>query len=103
MAACIDELAWREALDKALLPALNVPGKWPAKPEQRLRAGRQHAHRLRQFAEHQPYTPVIETVRGLLAGTPIGAGNGIAAVAWSAGIAVASYLWAGTCIHRSAR
>jgi ABC-2 type transport system permease protein len=31
--------------------------------------------------------------RGLLTGTPIG-GNAIAAIAWSVGIAVASYLWA---------
>jgi ABC-2 type transport system permease protein len=48
---------------------------------------------LRQFAQYQPYTPVIETLRGLLMGTPIG-GNGIAAVAWSVGIAFVSYVWA---------
>ena len=24
------------------------------------------------FAEHQPFTPIIETIRGLLFGTPIG-------------------------------
>ncbi|MGH3627752.1 MAG: ABC transporter permease, partial [Sciscionella sp.] len=48
---------------------------------------------LRQFAEYQPFTPVIETVRGLLTGTPIG-GNAVAAIAWSVGIALASYLWA---------
>jgi ABC-2 type transport system permease protein len=48
---------------------------------------------LRQFAEHQPFTPVTETVRGLLTGTPIGS-NAVAAIGWSAGIAVASYLWA---------
>jgi ABC-2 type transport system permease protein len=59
---------------------------------------------LRQFAEYQPYTPVTETVRGLIAGTPIGDANGIAAVAWSAGIGVASYLWARHLYnHRSAR
>ena len=28
---------------------------------------------LRWFAEYQPFTPVIETVRGLLMGTPVGA------------------------------
>ncbi len=49
---------------------------------------------LRQFAEYQPFTPVIETVRGLLTGTPIGTTNGIATIAWSVGIVVASYLWA---------
>ncbi|HUZ03169.1 MAG TPA: ABC transporter permease, partial [Thermomicrobiaceae bacterium] len=27
---------------------------------------------VRWFAEHQPITPVVETVRGLLAGTPVG-------------------------------
>lgn len=59
---------------------------------------------LRQFAEYQPYTPLTETVRGLIAGTPIGAAHAIAAVAWSAGIAAASYLWARHLYnHRSAR
>ncbi len=48
---------------------------------------------LRQFAAYQPFTPVTETLRGLLLGTPIG-WNGIGAIAWSVGIAVVSYLWA---------
>ncbi len=48
---------------------------------------------LRQFATYQPFTPVTETVRGLLTGTHIG-GSAIAAIAWSLGIVVASYLWA---------
>ena len=48
---------------------------------------------LRQFAEYQPFTPVIETVRGLLTGTPIGT-NAVVAVAWSIGIALVSYTWA---------
>jgi ABC-2 type transport system permease protein len=48
---------------------------------------------LRQFAEYQPYTPVTQTVRGLLTGTPTG-GHAIAAIAWSLGIAAVSYLWA---------
>jgi ABC-2 type transport system permease protein len=48
---------------------------------------------LRQFAEYQPFTAVTETVRGLLTGTHIGT-HAIAAVAWSIGIALASYLWA---------
>jgi ABC-2 type transport system permease protein len=48
---------------------------------------------LRQFAHYQPFTPVTETLRGLLTGTHIGS-NAIAAVAWSVGIAVVSYLWA---------
>jgi ABC-2 type transport system permease protein len=48
---------------------------------------------LRQFAEYQPFTPVTETLRGLLTGTGIGT-NAIAAVAWSVGVALVSYLWA---------
>ncbi|MFZ0385345.1 MAG: ABC transporter permease [Solirubrobacteraceae bacterium] len=48
---------------------------------------------LRQFAEYQPYTPVTQTVRGLLTGTPTG-GHALAAIAWSVGIATVSYLWA---------
>jgi ABC-2 type transport system permease protein len=48
---------------------------------------------LRWFAEYQPFTPVIETVRGLLLGTPIG-NSAIIAVAWCAGITLVGYLWA---------
>jgi ABC-2 type transport system permease protein len=46
---------------------------------------------LQQFARYQPFTPVTETLRGLLTGTPIGI-NAIAAIAWSIGIALAAYL-----------
>ena len=48
---------------------------------------------LRQFSEYQPFTPVTQTVRGLLTGGPVGT-HAIAAIVWSAGIALASYLWA---------
>ncbi len=48
---------------------------------------------LSWFAENQPFTPVIETVRGLLLGTPI-ANSGVLAVAWCVGLSVAGYLWA---------
>jgi ABC-2 type transport system permease protein len=48
---------------------------------------------LRWFAEHQPFTPIIETVRGLLTGTAIGS-SGLVATAWCAGIALVGYLWA---------
>ncbi|TDD41636.1 ABC transporter permease [Saccharopolyspora elongata] len=54
---------------------------------------------LRWFAEHQPFTPVIETVRGLLMGTPVGA-NAVLAVAWSVAIALAGYLWARAAFRR---
>jgi ABC-2 type transport system permease protein len=48
---------------------------------------------LRQFARYQPFTPVTETLRGLLTGTHVGT-NAIGAIAWSVGIATFSYLWA---------
>jgi ABC-2 type transport system permease protein len=48
---------------------------------------------LRWFAEYQPFTPVIETVRGLLLGTPIG-NSAIIAIVWCAGITLVGYLWA---------
>jgi ABC-2 type transport system permease protein len=47
---------------------------------------------IRQFAEYQPFTPIIETLRGLLAGHP-SAGHTLAAVAWCAGIALVGYVW----------
>jgi ABC-2 type transport system permease protein len=54
---------------------------------------------LRWFAEYQPFTPVIETLRGLLLGTPIG-NSAILAIAWCAGIALVGYLWAKKLFNR---
>ena len=48
---------------------------------------------LRWFAEHQPFTPIMETVRGLLVGSEIG-NSAAVATAWCAGIAAVSFLWA---------
>ncbi len=45
---------------------------------------------LRGFAENQPVTPVIETLRGLLMGTPI-EDSGALAVAWCLVVLVASW------------
>jgi ABC-2 type transport system permease protein len=56
---------------------------------------------LRWFAEHQPFTPVIETLRGLLLGSGIGSSAAVAS-AWCAGIALASYLWAKRLYNRKA-
>jgi ABC-2 type transport system permease protein len=47
---------------------------------------------LRFFAEYQPFTPIIETLRGLLTGTSFG-NDGILAVAWCVAIAALSYVW----------
>jgi ABC-2 type transport system permease protein len=51
------------------------------------------------FAEYQPFTPVMETLRGLLMGTPIG-NSGLLAVGWSVGIGLVSYLWAKRLFNR---
>jgi ABC-2 type transport system permease protein len=48
---------------------------------------------LRWFAENQPFTPIMETLRGLLLGTPIGS-SGWLAIAWSVAIGLGSYVWA---------
>lgn len=48
---------------------------------------------LRWFAEYQPFTPFIETVRGLLTGTAIG-NSAFLAVGWAVVIALVGYTWA---------
>ncbi|MBL1100175.1 ABC transporter permease [Streptomyces coffeae] len=48
---------------------------------------------LRWFAEYQPFTSLIETLRGLLMGTEIG-NSGYAALAWCLGLTLVGYLWA---------
>ncbi|TDD41852.1 ABC transporter permease [Nonomuraea terrae] len=50
---------------------------------------------VREFAEHQPFTSIIETLRGLLTGAP-SAGPAITAIAWCAGLTLIGYLWART-------
>jgi len=56
---------------------------------------------VRQFAEYQPFTPIIETVRGFLNG---GAQNSdvLQAVAWCIGIAIVGYLWASSTFTKRA-
>ena len=56
---------------------------------------------VRQFAQYQPFTPIIESLRGLLAGTPSG-GYAAAALAWCAGIALVGYLWSRATFSRRA-
>jgi len=48
---------------------------------------------VRQFAEYQPFTPIIETMRGLLNGTP-SATAAMTAIAWCIGLTLVGYLWA---------
>lgn len=44
---------------------------------------------LQVFAANQPYTLVIETLRGFLQGTPVSPGVGIGALAWCVGLIIA--------------
>ena len=48
---------------------------------------------LRWFADNQPFTPIIETVRRLLLGGEVGT-TGLIAVAWCVAITVVGYIWA---------
>lgn len=54
---------------------------------------------IRWFAEYQPYSPTIETLRGLLVGGPIGH-HGWVAVGWSVVLAIAGYLWSRKLFNR---
>ncbi|MGW2045046.1 ABC transporter permease [Streptomyces sp. NPDC001858] len=68
-------------ISSAFIPADTMPG-W-----------------FRPIAEYQPFTPAIETLRGLLLGTEIGH-NGWLAVAWSLGLAVLGYFWSASTYNR---
>lgn len=57
---------------------------------------------LRWFAEFQPFTSVIETLRGLLLGTAIGS-SAIITVAWCLAITMVGYLWARAAYNREPR
>jgi ABC-2 type transport system permease protein len=61
-------------LSSAFVPVDNMPG-W-----------------FQPIAEYQPFTPAIETLRGLLLGSGIGY-HGWLAVAWCVGLAVLGYFW----------
>jgi ABC-2 type transport system permease protein len=55
---------------------------------------------VRWFSEHQPFTPVIDTLRGLLLGTPID-NSAVFAVAWCVVLALVGYLWARAVYNRN--
>jgi ABC-2 type transport system permease protein len=57
---------------------------------------------VRWFAAHQPFTPVVESLRALLTGAPVGS-TAYLALAWCAAIAVAGYLWAQVAFRRGTR
>ena len=54
---------------------------------------------VRAFADHQPVTSIVNTIRDLLTGQPVGDTAWIA-VAWCAGILVVAYLLAVACYRR---
>ncbi|GAA0452232.1 ABC transporter permease [Streptomyces stramineus] len=51
------------------------------------------------IAEYQPFTPAIETLRGLLLGTEIGH-NGWLAVAWCVALSTLGYFWSKSAFNR---
>jgi ABC-2 type transport system permease protein len=54
---------------------------------------------LRWFADYQPFTPIIETLRGLLMDQPLG-NNAWIALVWCALIALGGYLWSKKLFNR---
>jgi ABC-2 type transport system permease protein len=54
------------------------------------------------IAEYQPFTPAIETLRGLLLGTEIGH-NGWLALAWCLALSALGYFWSKSVFNRDAK
>jgi len=57
---------------------------------------------IRWFAAHQPFTPVVESLRALLTGAPVG-NSAYLALAWCAAITATGYLWGRTTFRRRGR
>jgi ABC-2 type transport system permease protein len=57
---------------------------------------------VRWFTAHQPSTPVVESLRALLTGAPVG-NTAYLALVWCAAIAIAGYLWARAAFRRGTR
>jgi ABC-2 type transport system permease protein len=56
---------------------------------------------LEWIGDRQPVTPIVETLRGLMLGTPIGS-HAITALAWCAGLAAIGIVSAGVLFRRAA-
>ncbi|MFF1817533.1 ABC transporter permease [Kribbella sp. NPDC058245] len=56
---------------------------------------------VRQFAEYQPFTPIIESLRGFLNGAPQ-TSDVVQAVAWCIGIALVGYFWSSATFKKRA-
>jgi ABC-2 type transport system permease protein len=48
---------------------------------------------VRWFARHEPFTPIIDALRALMLGTPVGH-DGVIAVVWCVALAAGGYVWA---------
>jgi ABC-2 type transport system permease protein len=57
---------------------------------------------VRWFTAHQPFTPVVESMRALLTGAPVG-NTAYLALAWCAAIALVGHLWARAAFRRGTR
>jgi ABC-2 type transport system permease protein len=57
---------------------------------------------IRWFSEHQPFTPVVDSLRALLTGGPVG-NSAYLALAWCAAMALGGYLWARAAFRRGTR
>ena len=68
-------------ISSAFIPAATMPG-W-----------------FQPIAKYQPFTPAIETLRGLLLGTAIG-DNGWIAIAWCVGLSLLGYRWSTSLFNR---
>jgi ABC-2 type transport system permease protein len=55
---------------------------------------------VQPIAEYQPFTPAIETLRGLLLGSEIGH-NGWLAVVWCLGLTMLGYIWSNSTFNRN--
>jgi ABC-2 type transport system permease protein len=55
---------------------------------------------VRWFAEYQPFTPIIETTRGLLAGTPIDGSMVLQSVGWCVLFGTVGYVWSRSLYRR---
>jgi ABC-2 type transport system permease protein len=55
---------------------------------------------VRWFAQHQPVTPIVNTIRDLFAAQPVG-NDGWIAVAWCVGLLLATYSAAAGTYHRT--